>query len=49
MTEKKVLFQYSSSELHDTRHVSYIFKHILKRREEETQQNFLCTVHEQPG
>ena len=43
-----MLFQYSSSELHDTRHISYIFKHILKRHEKESQQNFMCAVHKQP-
>ena len=47
--KKEVLFQYRSSELHDTRHISYIFKHTLKRHEKESQQNFLCTVQEQTG
>lgn len=47
--KKEVLFQYSSSELHDTIHISHIFKHILKRHEKESQQNFLCTIHEQTG
>lgn len=40
-----MLFQYNSSELRDTRHISYTFKHVVKVHDEESQQNFLCKIY----